>query len=189
MSEFGYTVDTSGLDKHIQEFDRQLVGVLDRTARSSLNRLAEHMASHIDAGGPAPGEFSGSSRVGNRSGRLHDALFFGNEANSSKIIFTTNGVEAIWIPNTTKVPYLRIQNDGGFVRHKGKMPFKLFRLAQETGIDNYRIMGAAALRDGGITITAHPFIEPGTKEFESQSLPRLKQELDVDIVRTWNALQ
>lgn len=83
------------------------------------------------------------------------------------------------------ITYARIQNEGGFIKHKGKMPYFFFWMYSQTGNEFWQIMGASALKKGGVTIPARPSFEPGIQDFFTRVWPELERDLGLFMEQAW----
>ncbi len=214
MSEPLGIVDVSGLESHISEFEASIRTKLDGYARRLQLDLSRRVRSHIDEAGPAIGEKSTSSNIGNRSHRLADALELGKPGNIFEQVIDAGGLRIVVGIDSKLVPYARIHEFGGVIRPRRAKALTIpvseeavKALAEAGGniraLDLFVIPGdggnsvlARKKGDGievmfvlsaSVTIDARPFWGPGADQFEREDLPRFAADFTTDAAAIWNA--
>ena len=180
-------VDTTSLVRHIGYFLRQFAAELKAEAEKTAFEMQAMVNSQMELTQPQPGEFRNSGKLGIQSAKLATALVPNKPGNIFRVKGGSfnNGFDIDYGIDPDEVPYAPIQEHGGFIKHKGKMPYKLFHLARETGRDEYRIMGAAALKHGGVTIKPKHYWKGGMEMFKKMVLPKKMQRIIAAARRIW----
>ena len=178
--------DTAAFEQRIERFLRRLNAYLLGEMQKTGFELQADVSSQMAFTQPAGGSFRSGSKLGVETGDLSRALLPGKPGN----IFTlagsiAQGFDVDYGIDEDVIPYAVIHETGGFVRHKGKMPGFLFRLAKETGLDKYRIIAISAKAKGGINVKARPFFEPGTEQFQKETWPKKIERIEIEIERIW----
>jgi len=74
----------------------------------------------------------------------------------------------------SKLPYARIQEEGGFIKTKGKMASYFWARFFATGSPYYKNLALAVRKNGGVNIKARPYFKPAEKKFENEGIPQLQ---------------
>lgn len=207
-------IDVSGLESHIWAFDQVLRARLDGYARRLQIEISRRVRENIDDQGPPFGEKSSSSRVGNQSGRLRDALDMGKPGNIFESVVTLSGLQLTTGIDSKLVPYATAHEYGAEIVPKSAKALTIpiseaaVKALAEVGgnirqLDLFIIKGdgtnpilarkkgdgieAMFLLSKKVTLDPRPFWGPGIAEFVRSDLTRFTADFITDAADIWNA--
>lgn len=184
------TIDTSGFESYIDRF----MGETARMLKGEMERIPYELQADITTQmkftQPAGGSFRSGKKLGVETGDLTRALLPKQKGN----VFSLSGdlqvgFNVTYGIDTVVIRYAAIQELGGFIKHKGKMPYYMFHLARETGEEKWAIIGASALKKGGVNITAKPYFSPGVDQYEKTTWEAKLRRVDQQIAEIWERTQ
>lgn len=117
--------------------------------------------------------------LGIRTGSLYRS-FGRNHPNSlTKVKFNNDNVSAV-VGST--LPYAKIQNDGGFIKSKGRMHKWFFYQYKKHKNDFFKIMALSVIKRGGVKINETKYYDKTIEYYEKQLLnPELQRILNLVI--------
>ena len=77
----------------------------------------------------------------------------------------------------SKLPYATIQEEGGFIKSKGKMPSYFWARYYATKSPYYKNLALAVKKNGGVNIKAKPYFRPAEKKFASEGVYELQNNI------------
>lgn len=77
--------------------------------------------------------------------------------------------------NESLLPYATIQDEGGFIKTKGKMEGYFWHRFKETKSPYYRSLALHVRKVGGVTIKARPYFKAAEKRLSDEGIPQFQQ--------------
>jgi phage gpG-like protein len=111
-------------------------------------------------------KFSTSTKLTNQSGALLQSFLPNNKNSSTATFYSTFQLGATI---GSKLPYASVHEYGGFIKHKGKMPYYFFYLYKKTGNEFWQRLGASALKKGGVNIPRRPYFYVALDKYKNDS--------------------
>jgi hypothetical protein len=207
-------VDVSGFESHVVRFEHTLRSKLDGYARRLQADLSRRVRSHIDESGPPAGQRSASSRIGNRTHRLSDALDPGGSGNIFERVIDDGGLRIVVGIDSKLIPYAVVHEYGAVIRPRRARALTIpvseeaAKALSDAGgdiraLNLFVIRGdsgnAVLARKNGdgvevlfvltasVTVEPRPFWGPGSGDFEREDLPAFAVDFTTDAATIWNA--
>lgn len=189
MSGLAVHIEYQGLIDHFTRWIKVIDAELLSLYQQLPYMISASIKKFIRSGGPVPASsqtWTRSPKMGMQSGDYVRALTPGQPGNIFRLERDiAKGYRIEYGIDESVITYARIQNEGGFIKHKGKMPYFFFWMYSQTGNEFWQIMGASALKKGGVTIPARPSFEPGIQDFFTRVWPELERDLGLFMEQAW----
>ncbi len=150
---------------------KQLKNLLVSLSKKLPIIMAAYVATQMNKGSKkAKPYFRTSDKLTNQSGELWKSFFQPGKSNVSKFNMNNFSIEGNFGTDKT---YASVQEKGGFIQSKGNMHKYFWAMYYQTKYEWFKQMALSVLTKGGVNIKARPFFEPAMKEFKSEGIPKI----------------